>query len=210
MEIYRGDIFFVTGSGGRIGSEQKQDRPAIVVSNDKANEHSPVIEVVFLTSQEKSRYLPTHVDVMCQIPSVALCEQVNSISKSRLGDFIRSCTTKEMEMIDAALMISLGLTESTTETVEASEIATMLMQIKEFEEAFKREKEVCHMLQLELDEAKKELDGLKSDQHFNEEYDPVEVVKLQTERDTYKQQYEALLERILGLKMKYESGCKHE
>ena len=111
MEVYRGDIFFVKGHVKNTGSEQKQERPAIVVSNDMANRHSPVVEVVFLTSAEKAKPLPTHVDVVCQILSTALCEQINSISKDRLGEYIRTCTDKEMKAIDKALKISLGLAD---------------------------------------------------------------------------------------------------
>ena len=109
MKVCRGDIFFVTGNKKSYGSEQKQDRPAVVVSNDMANKHSTVVEVVFLTSAEKTKDLPTHVEVKCQIMSIALCEQVNSVSKDRLDRYIRSCTEKEMKAIDEALMISLGL-----------------------------------------------------------------------------------------------------
>lgn len=110
MEVCRGDIFYVNGSSGKIhGSEQKQNRPAVIVSNEKANQFSSVIEVVFLTSAEKAKWLPTHVDVICQIPSVALCEQITSISKSRLGEFVRTCTDAEMKKIDEALMVSLGI-----------------------------------------------------------------------------------------------------
>ena len=110
MEVYRGDIFYVTGCSRKInGSEQDQNRPAVVVSNEKANKHSSVIEVVFLTSAEKAKWLPTHVDVICQIPFVALCEQITSISKSRLGEYVRSCTGAEMKKIDEALMVSLGI-----------------------------------------------------------------------------------------------------
>ena len=123
MKIYRGDIFFVKGYSKKTGSEQMQNRPAVVVSNDKANEHSPVVEVVFLTTVKKTKYLPTHVDVLCQIPSVALCEQVHSISKERLGVYVRSCTDKEMKSIDKALMVSLGLNEQSKEltTLTANE-----------------------------------------------------------------------------------------
>ena len=110
MEVCRGDIFYITGCGGKIyDSEQKQNRPAVIVSNEKANKFSPVVEVVFLTSSEKAKWLPTHVDVICRIPSVALCEQITSISKSRLGEFVRSCTDAEMKKIDEALMVSLGI-----------------------------------------------------------------------------------------------------
>ena len=105
-EVYRGDIFYIA-TGGYVGSEQKAGRPGIIVSNDTANKHSPNVEVVFLTSQEK-KPLPTHVEVVCKVPSTALCENIQTVAKERLGDFIRSCTTSEMKKIDNALLISLG------------------------------------------------------------------------------------------------------
>ena len=48
MEINRGDVFYVNRSE-TIGSEQRSGRPAIIVSNPECNEHSPVVEVVYLT-----------------------------------------------------------------------------------------------------------------------------------------------------------------
>ena len=107
QEIYRGDIFYIM-QGSYVGSEQKSGRPGIIVSNDLANKHSPNVEVVFLTSQEK-KALPTHVEVIARVPSTALCENIQTVSKERLGDFIRSCTTSEMKAIDKALLHSLGI-----------------------------------------------------------------------------------------------------
>ena len=106
-EIYRGDIFYIT-QGSYVGSEQKSGRPGIIVSNDLANKHSPNVEVVFLTSQEK-KALPTHVEVIARVPSIALCENIQTVSKERLSDFIRSCTTSEMKAVDNALLCSLGI-----------------------------------------------------------------------------------------------------
>lgn len=107
MEIYRGDIYYIS-SGSYVGSEQKSGRPGIIVSNDTSNKHSPNVEVVFLTSQEK-KPLPTHVGVICKVPSTALCENIQTVSKERLGDFIKTCTDSEMERINEALMLSLGI-----------------------------------------------------------------------------------------------------
>lgn len=124
-EVYRGDIFYIA-TDGYVGSEQKARRPGIIVSNDTANKHSPNVEVVFLTSQEK-KPLPTHVEVICKVPSTALCENIQTVAKERLGDFIRSCTTSEMKKIDNALLISLGMeapkaigggTQESTQTIE--------------------------------------------------------------------------------------------
>lgn len=106
-EIYRGDIFYIM-QGSYVGSKQKSGRPGIIVSNDLANKHSPNVEVVFLTSQEK-KALPTHVEVIARVPSTALCENIQTVSKERLSDFIRSCTTSEMKAIDKALLHSLGI-----------------------------------------------------------------------------------------------------
>lgn len=106
-EIYRGDIFYIM-QGSYVGSEQKSGRPGIIVSNDLANKHSPNVEVVFLTSQEK-KALPTHVEVIARVPSTALCENIQTVSKERLSDFIRSCTTSEMKAVDNALLCSLGI-----------------------------------------------------------------------------------------------------
>lgn len=106
-DYFRGDIFFIT-EGAYTGSEQNAGRPGVIVSNDIGNKHSPNVEVVFLTSREK-KAMPTHVDVMCKVPSTALCENIQTVSKERLDSFIRSCTTSEMKSIDNALLCSLGL-----------------------------------------------------------------------------------------------------
>lgn len=107
----RGEIYYISRSltYSNIGSEQDAGRPAIIVSNNKNNENSEVIEVVFLTTQDKPE-LPTHVPIRSsRKPSTALCEQVNSISVERVGDYIGEATEAEMEDIDIALLISLGL-----------------------------------------------------------------------------------------------------
>lgn len=106
-DIYRGDIFYIA-QNAYVGSEQKSGRPGVIVSNNIGNKHSPNVEVVFLTSQPK-KPLPTHVEVIGKVPSIALCENIQTVSKERLGDFIRTCTASEIEAIDKALLHSLGI-----------------------------------------------------------------------------------------------------
>jgi len=62
-------------------------RPVVIVSNDAANLHSPVITVVPLTSKTKRGQLPTHVLLRghgLRCASVACCEQVMTLDKYRL------------------------------------------------------------------------------------------------------------------------------
>ena len=104
----RGEIYYIR-KACEEGFEPQTGRPAIVVSNDMCNRFSNSIEVVYLTAQPK-KDLPTHVTIRSSTkPSVALCEQINTIDKSRLGDYIEECTEEEMESINNALMISLGI-----------------------------------------------------------------------------------------------------
>ena len=83
----RGDIYIARLEKDTEGSLQSGKRPVLVVSNDKANEHSPVITVVPITSQMSKRKLPTHVHIEdCGLskPSIILGEQILSINQSRL------------------------------------------------------------------------------------------------------------------------------
>ena len=107
MMVYRGDIVYIK-KFKTYGSEQDSGRPAVVVSNDKNNQFSDAIEIVYLKSQEK-KDLPTHCQVLCKTPSTALCEQVTTVSIERVGDFIRTATAEEMKQIEKCMMISLGI-----------------------------------------------------------------------------------------------------
>ena len=106
----RGEIYYIEKYRyDAQGSEQAPGRPTIIVSNDKCNLHSEVVEIVYLTTSPKTD-LPTHIDIRsAQRQSIALCEQITSVSVDRIGDYIGQCSEYEMVMVDAALAISLGL-----------------------------------------------------------------------------------------------------
>lgn len=115
-EIKRGDIYYVE-SYYSVGSEQRAGRPAVIVSNEKNNEFSATVELVYLTTAPKHD-MATHVQVHgTGKVSTALCEQVHTVDKQRLGGFCGYCTEQEMYSIDIALMVSLGI-EMTGEVKE--------------------------------------------------------------------------------------------
>lgn len=53
--------------------------------------------------------MPTHVPILCKINSTALCETIYTVSKDRLGDYVRTCSDKEMAAIDKGMLCSLGI-----------------------------------------------------------------------------------------------------
>lgn len=75
------------------GHVQHGTRPVVIVSNDVANNFSPIVTAVPLTSNRKAATLPTHV-CLCgyglAATSIAKCEQVMALDKSclirRLGE----------------------------------------------------------------------------------------------------------------------------
>ena len=112
MEINKGDIFWVENSKV-TGHEMAGTRPAIVVSNNKANHFSPVVTIVWLCSNER-KPLPTHCMVKAQKMSTAVCENVVSVSKERLGGYIRTATEEEMDAVNRCLRIHMDLVERNT------------------------------------------------------------------------------------------------
>ena len=112
----RGDIYLANCGQDSGNSQQHGIRPVIVVSNDKANTHSPAVTVVPMTARIwKKRDLPTHVliprDKCRGLPknSMALAEQVVTIGKGRLIECWGRITDQRlMAKVTAALQIQIG------------------------------------------------------------------------------------------------------
>ena len=118
MDIRRGEIYFIK-RGENYGCEIESGRPAIIVSNDRLNTYSQVAEVVYLTTQPK-KDLPTHVKIQSTgLTSIALCEQIHTVSHERIGDYKATCTHAEMQAVDLALQESLGIKPITIEKPDA-------------------------------------------------------------------------------------------
>lgn len=72
------------------GSEQAGTRPVLVVSREQLNQLLPVVNVIPLTSHKGRRIYPNEVLLPAQtaglrVDSVALCYQLRTLDKTRLG-----------------------------------------------------------------------------------------------------------------------------
>lgn len=110
-----GDIYMAKLDKDAEGSLQSGMRPIVVVSNNMANKHSPVISIIPLSGKLKKRNLPTHVFVEnCGLPrpSIVLAEQVTALNQSRLGRKIGSIVDTKYEIkVKKALAIQLNLSD---------------------------------------------------------------------------------------------------
>lgn len=113
MNVRRGDIYYVDLEMG-IGSEQNGYRPMLILSNDVGNKFSGTVIAAVITSQTGTKAkLPTHILIRAQQSllhdSLVLLEQIRTIDKARLRDFIGTLDSEDMDRIDRALEVSVGL-----------------------------------------------------------------------------------------------------
>ena len=113
MSVKRGEIYYADLSPV-IGSEQGGIRPVIIIQNDIGNKYSPTVIVAAITSQINKAKLPTHIELSAenyglQKDSVVLLEQIRTIDKSRLIEFIGVLNESEMNRITEALRISIDV-----------------------------------------------------------------------------------------------------
>ena len=108
-EIYYADLSPVTGS------EQGGCRPVLIIQNNIGNRFSPTVIVAAITSVQKKQQLPTHISInpnFLESESVVLLEQVRTIDKSRLSDYLGQLSPQDMNKINRALTVSIGIEET--------------------------------------------------------------------------------------------------
>lgn len=113
MRIYKGDIFYADLTPV-VGCEQGGTRPCLIIQNNIGNRYSPTIIVAAITSRTEKNPLPTHIHLFgehCGLRqnSIVLLEQVRTIDRSRLRDYIGHLSDLKLQQVDDALAISFGL-----------------------------------------------------------------------------------------------------
>ena len=91
-KIKRGEIYY-TDLSPVIGSEQKGVRPVLILQNEKAA-------------------LPTHVPIKAEglrKKSTVLLEQIRTIDKKRLIEYIGKLDKETMGKVDHAIVVSFGI-----------------------------------------------------------------------------------------------------
>lgn len=93
------------------GSVQTGYRPVIIIQNNMGNTYAPTVSVVPLTSHIKKE-LPTHTEIDgCGLTkkSIALVEQIQTLSKDSLKRCIGQVDDATMSRINDCIRIQLGI-----------------------------------------------------------------------------------------------------
>ena len=114
IEIKRGDIVFVENPNKKPhGHVVCGNHTAVVIQNNKGNEHSTNIIVAFITSSMKRLEMPNHIVIQhydgLRKVSVVQAEQLATIDKGDVISIVDHLTDTDMARVDQALAASLGL-----------------------------------------------------------------------------------------------------
>jgi mRNA interferase MazF len=110
--IKRGDIFLVNFDP-TIGAEVRKTRPAVVVSNDINNTHSPIISIAPISSSV-SRILSFEVEIPAgfgglKVRSKILVNQTRAVDKIRLVKKLGHLPIDILTKVDRALKLHYEL-----------------------------------------------------------------------------------------------------
>ena len=112
-ELKRGDVVRVRLDPTE-GSEQAGERPALVLSPNVINRHSPIILIAPIISKKTERVYPFEALIEpneggLPMRSKVLLMQTRSLDKSRLTGYYGHLSEETMLQVDQALKVAAGL-----------------------------------------------------------------------------------------------------
>ncbi len=114
MNIKRGNIY-LAALDPTVGREISKTRPVVIVSNDQNNLYAGTVSIVPLTSKNTEKIYPFETFLLkgtANLPknSKVKADQIRTIDKTRLVQFVGELSQNEMAQIGKAISIHLALT----------------------------------------------------------------------------------------------------
>ncbi len=104
----RGDVWWLEFDPA-IGSEILKTRPALILSNDAANRNLARVVVVPLSSNTQKIYPGEALVTVAGQSSKVMADQIMASDKSRLKSQLGSVSKADMQAVEDAIRVHLGL-----------------------------------------------------------------------------------------------------
>ena len=104
----RGEVWWINFDLS-VGGEIRKKRPAVIVSNNAANQFLNRIQVVPLTSNVGKLYPSETYVTLRGKKAKAMTDQLTTVSKKRLINKAETVSKNEMEGIERTIIIQLAL-----------------------------------------------------------------------------------------------------
>ncbi|MBK7049399.1 MAG: type II toxin-antitoxin system PemK/MazF family toxin [Rhodoferax sp.] len=106
--MMRGEVWWVEFDPA-VGTEIRKTRPAVIISNDAANRNLSRVIVVALTSNTERVYPGNALVRVGGVLSKAMADQIMTADKLRLKSKLGELSKQDMQAVDDAVGVQLGL-----------------------------------------------------------------------------------------------------
>jgi mRNA interferase MazF len=111
--MIRGEVWWVSFEPS-LGGEIRKRRPAVIISHDAANKYLNRVQVVPMTSGTDRVYPSEAIVRVNRRRSKAMADQLTTVSKQRLANRMGRLSPQDMNKVENAVMVQLGLIEITS------------------------------------------------------------------------------------------------